>query len=79
MRAHGVDAGEPERSNIPVKSSQYLTVDEFCDAMDVARSTFYEWRAKGQAPRCMKLPNGRIRIRRAEFERWLDSREEEAA
>jgi hypothetical protein len=29
-------------------------------------------------PRCIKLPNGQIRIRRAEFERWLDSLEEVA-
>lgn len=41
-----------------------------------ARRTFYEWRKKGRAPRCIKLPNGDLRIRRAEFERWLDTREE---
>lgn len=40
--------------------------------------TFYEWRAKGTAPRCIKLPNGQLRVRRAEYERWLQAREEAA-
>jgi predicted DNA-binding transcriptional regulator AlpA len=44
----------------------------------IARSTFYEWRAKERAPRCIKLPNGDIRIRRSEYERWLESHEEAA-
>jgi predicted DNA-binding transcriptional regulator AlpA len=44
-----------------------------------ARSTFYDWRAKGRAPRCIKLPNGEIRIRRTDFDTWLDSLEEAAA
>lgn len=56
-----------------------LTVQELCAELDISRSTFYEWRAKGRAPRCMKLPNGEIRIRRIDFETWLDSLEEVAA
>jgi len=39
----------------------------------LARSTFYDWRAKGHAPRCIKLPNGELRIRRADFDAWLDA------
>jgi predicted DNA-binding transcriptional regulator AlpA len=61
-----------------MKTGAYLKVEEFCAEMDIARSTFYEWRAKGEAPRCIKLPNGKIRIHRAEYERWLGSREEAA-
>ena len=53
-----------------------LTIAQLCNELGISRSTFYEWRAKGRAPRCIKLPNGQIRIRRAEFERWLDSLEE---
>ncbi len=56
----------------------HLTVAEVCAELRISRSTFYEWRAKGTAPRCTKLPNGEIRVRRAELERWLDSREEAA-
>lgn len=61
-----------------MRSSQHLTIDEICAELGVARSTFYDWRAKKRAPRCIKLPNGDIRVRRAEFERWLDSHEEAA-
>jgi predicted DNA-binding transcriptional regulator AlpA len=57
---------------------RHLTIDELCAELDIARSTFYEWRAKKRAPRCIKLPNGDIRIRRVEYERWLDSHEEAA-
>ncbi|MFE3854898.1 helix-turn-helix transcriptional regulator [Streptomyces griseorubiginosus] len=35
------------------------------------RSTFYEWRQKGRGPRCIRLPNGSLRIRRSDFENWL--------
>ncbi len=55
-----------------------LTIAQLCEELGISRSTFYEWRAKGRAPRCIKLPNGQIRIRRAEFERWLESLEEVA-
>jgi excisionase family DNA binding protein len=55
-----------------------LTIPQLCNELGISRSTFYEWRAKGRAPRCIKLPNGEIRIRRSEFERWLDSLEEVA-
>ncbi|WP_277670904.1 helix-turn-helix transcriptional regulator [Saccharomonospora viridis] len=58
---------------------QQLTVAQLCAELDIARSTFYEWRAKGRAPRCIKLPNGEIRIRRSDLDRWLDAHIEEAA
>lgn len=59
-------------------NDRHLKVEEICAELDIARSTFYEWRAKKRAPRCIKLPNGDIRIRRTEYERWLESREEAA-
>ena len=49
-----------------------LTVDEFCEIYKVSRSTFYDWRAKGRAPKCRKLPNGEIRIRQTDADRWFD-------
>ncbi|SES20555.1 helix-turn-helix transcriptional regulator [Actinokineospora terrae] len=55
-----------------------LTIAQVCDDLDISRSTFYEWRAKGRAPRCLKLPNGEIRIRAADYDAWLDSLEEAA-
>lgn len=58
---------------------KHLTVDEFCTELDIARSTFDEWRAKGRAPKCLKLPNGRLRIRVSDYEAWLESCAEVAA
>ena len=55
-----------------------LTIAEICADLGISRSTFYEWRIKGRAPRCIKLPNGDIRIGRAEYERWLTTLEEAA-
>ena len=55
----------------PATEDSWLTVDRLCAELQIARSTFYDWRAKGRAPKCHKLPNGDIRIRRADYERWL--------
>ena len=55
-----------------------LTVAEFCAELGIARSTFNDWRAKGTGPRCIKIPNGALRIRRTELDRWLNAREEAA-
>lgn len=55
-----------------------LTIAEVCADLDISRQTFYEWRAKGKAPRCIRLPNGALRIRRSEYQRWLDARKEVA-
>jgi predicted DNA-binding transcriptional regulator AlpA len=52
-----------------------LTIAEICADLDISRRTFYEWRAKNRAPKCITLPNGSLRIRRIEYQRWLASRE----
>ncbi|MFF5330310.1 helix-turn-helix transcriptional regulator [Streptomyces rubradiris] len=46
-------------------------MDEVCAELQIARSTFYEWRQKGRAPRCIRLPNGALRVRRGDLENWL--------
>ncbi|MEU8978563.1 helix-turn-helix domain-containing protein [Streptomyces sp. NPDC048309] len=53
-----------------------LTLTEVCEELKVSRSTFYDWRAKRRAPRCIKLPNGDLRIRRSDLDHWLDDRED---
>ncbi|WP_405808241.1 helix-turn-helix domain-containing protein [Streptomyces sp. NBC_00210] len=55
-----------------------LTIKEICKDLKISRSTFYDWRAKGRAPLCIKLPNGDLRIRRSDYDRWLDGREDSA-
>ena len=57
---------------------ELLTIAEVCavlrddDGHPLARATFYRWRTLGKAPRCLKLPNGQIRIRRSALDRFLD-------
>ncbi len=65
-----VPAGRPSAS-----ADMLLTVTQVCASLEVSRRTFYEWRAKSKAPRCIALPNGSLRIRRSEYQRWLASRE----
>jgi predicted DNA-binding transcriptional regulator AlpA len=55
-----------------------LTIAEVTANLKVAPSTFYRWRQLGKAPRAIKLPNGDVRIRRSEYERWLTEREDAA-
>jgi predicted DNA-binding transcriptional regulator AlpA len=60
------------REASPAPSPKMITVNQFCAELDISRSTFYEWRAKGRAPKCKKLPNGELRILLEEYDRWLD-------
>ena len=55
-----------------------LSVADVCADLGISRRTFYEWRAKGRAPKCIRLPNGDLRIRRSEYQRWLATREDAA-
>ncbi|TDC76443.1 helix-turn-helix domain-containing protein [Actinomadura sp. 7K507] len=60
------------------RQTEKLTIKEVCAELHISRRTFYEWRAKGRAPRCITLPNGSLLVRRSELNRWLDEREEAA-
>ena len=73
-RPQGARVRAPDSATI----RRHLTIAELCDELGVARSTFYDWRAKGAAPRCMKLPNGEIRIRRTDLDQWLATLEDVA-
>ena len=55
-----------------------LTIAEVCADLGISRRTFYEWRAKHRAPKCITLPNGSLRIRRSEYQQWLAAHEEAA-
>ncbi|MCW2855992.1 MAG: excisionase [Marmoricola sp.] len=59
-------------------AGRHLTIADVCDELRIARSTFYDWRSARKAPPCIKLPNGDIRIRRVDFERWLETLEDVA-
>ncbi|MFG2299187.1 helix-turn-helix transcriptional regulator [Streptomyces sp. NPDC048603] len=55
-----------------------LTIAEVCAELKVSKSTFYDWRLKRRAPRCIKLPNGALRVRRIDLETWLNDQEDAA-
>jgi len=61
------------------KSSGLMTLQEVLEELKVSRSTFDDWRAKGLAPECIKLPNNQLRIRRSVLDQWLVSIEEACA
>jgi predicted DNA-binding transcriptional regulator AlpA len=61
-----------------IGSRQLLKITEVCEELSVAESTFYDWRAKNRGPRCIKLPNGGVRVRRGDLDAWLETREEAA-
>ena len=66
-------------SSVTRPSAAHLTIADVIAELGVARSTFNDWRAKGRAPKCLKLPNGELRIRRADLDHWLQGLEESGA
>ena len=62
----------------PRGPNEKLTIAEVCRELKISRSTFYDWRAKRRAPRCISLPNGSLRVRRADLDRWLSAHEDAA-
>lgn len=50
---------------------QMLKLPELLAELDMSRAAFYRMRARGKAPRLIKLPNGQIRIRRSDLDAWL--------
>ena len=69
-RATSLDATGPG-----IDPNEKLTVSELCAELKVSRSTFYDWRQKRRGPRCIRLPNGGLRIRRRDLDAWLATQE----
>jgi predicted DNA-binding transcriptional regulator AlpA len=63
-----------QRKAAPLPENALLTVDQICAELHISRSTFYDWRAKGKAPECIVLPNGSLRVQRADQPQWLSAR-----
>ncbi|MDI5967159.1 helix-turn-helix transcriptional regulator [Streptantibioticus silvisoli] len=56
-----------------------LCLDDVLAELKMSRAAFYRLRAKGQAPRTVKLPSGQLRFRRADLDQWLTACEQTAA
>lgn len=57
---------------------EMLTISQVIAEIGVPLSTFYRWRQTRKGPKAIKLPNGSVRIRRSELERWIAALEEAA-
>nr|WP_037884568.1 helix-turn-helix domain-containing protein [Streptomyces sp. SID4926] len=55
-----------------------LTIPEVIAEIGAPRATFYRWRQLRKGPKAIKLPNGSVRIRRSELDRWIETLEEAA-
>jgi excisionase family DNA binding protein len=62
-------------TDLGLDPNEKLTVTELCAELKVSRSTFYDWRQKRRGPRCIRLPNGGLRVRRCDLDAWLATQE----
>ncbi|MER5257723.1 helix-turn-helix domain-containing protein [Streptomyces sp. NPDC002855] len=58
---------------------QMLKLPEVLTEIGMSRAAFYRMRARGQAPRLRKLPNGQLRVSRIDLDTWWERCEESAA
>ncbi|MDX3549647.1 helix-turn-helix domain-containing protein [Streptomyces europaeiscabiei] len=52
-----------------------LKLPEVLAEIDMSRAAFYRMRARGKAPRLQKLPNGHLRVSRADLDEWWSNLE----
>lgn len=64
---------------IAVRGEPHLKLADVLAELDMSRAAFYRMRARGQAPRCIRLPNGQLRFRRTDLDQWLHEHEEAPA
>jgi predicted DNA-binding transcriptional regulator AlpA len=56
-----------------------LKLSDVLEEIGMSRAAFYRMRARGQAPRLRKLPNGQIRVSRRDLDAWWERCEQHAA
>ena len=52
---------------------QMLKLAQVLAELGMSRAAFYRMRARGKAPRLVKLPNGHLRVRRSDLDAWLNN------
>jgi predicted DNA-binding transcriptional regulator AlpA len=60
-------------------STEKLKLREVLEEIEMSRAAFYRMRARGKAPKLIKLPNGQLRVRRTDLDAWWQRCEESAA
>ncbi|ARI56431.1 excisionase [Streptomyces sp. S8] len=56
-----------------------LKLPEVLTEIKMSRAAFYRMRARGQAPRLQKLPNGQLRVSRTDLDSWWEHCQQRAA
>ncbi|MFJ3193746.1 helix-turn-helix transcriptional regulator [Streptomyces griseoviridis] len=59
-------------------SPKLLKLPDVLTELGMSRPAFYRMRARGKAPRLIKLPNGQIRVRRTDLDTWLNAYQDAA-
>ncbi|GHF42549.1 excisionase [Streptomyces mashuensis] len=54
----------------------HLKLADVLEELGMSRAAFYRMRARGKAPKCIRLPNGHLRFRRTDVDQWLTGHEE---
>ena len=62
----------------PTPDARWLSIRQIAVDLGVSTSTAYKWSARGAPwfPRCIRLRNGDIRVRRDWYETWLGELEQ---
>jgi predicted DNA-binding transcriptional regulator AlpA len=55
--------------------TKMLKLAEVLEEIEMSRAAFYRLRARGLAPKLIKLPNGQLRCRRSDLDAWWASYE----
>ncbi|MGW2518711.1 helix-turn-helix transcriptional regulator [Streptomyces sp. NPDC001617] len=50
--------------------TEKLELREVLKEIKMSRAAFYRMRARGKAPKLIKLPNGQLRCRRSDLDAW---------
>ncbi|WP_335991684.1 helix-turn-helix transcriptional regulator [Glycomyces sp. MUSA5-2] len=61
---------------VRTSSGKFMTLQEVYAELNIAKSTWNDWKNKGLTPATIKLPNNQVRIRRAVFDKWIEQFEE---
>lgn len=56
----------------------YMTLEQVLAELQIARSTLDGWRRKRLFPAFTRLPNGQLRLKRIDFDAWVNKQRKAA-
>jgi predicted DNA-binding transcriptional regulator AlpA len=61
-----------------IRSAGLMTIEDVLRELQISRSTLDAWRRSKRFPAFRRLPNGQLRLKRIELDKWLDQRKKAA-